>query len=258
MVRPIVIKYGGSLLEDPDHQWEFLKDVAKLSKKQRVLLVHGGGKEINRQMEAAGLQARFVGGRRYTDEVMMSVVENALSKLNARIVDQLKSLGVKAQGFSGRDQHFMEAQAIPELGRAGQPSLIDEPALDLVLAKARLPVFYSVAEDISHEPLNVNADDFALALAIGIRAQRLVFLTDAGAILDTSRQPLGIVSETEVEALIEKGVITGGMIIKARACAEALRRGVGRVDICKGIKNLLSSRVAMDGTAFVHNPEEQN
>lgn len=256
--RPIVIKYGGSLLEEPDHERPFLKDVATLSKKKRVLLVHGGGHEITRQMEAAGLQARFVEGRRYTDEMTMSVVENALSKLNARIVHALRDLGVQAEGYSGRENHLMEAHPIAELGRVGQPSLIQEESLKRVLEKTPLPVFYSVAEDIAHEPLNVNADDFALALAVACKAERLVFLTDTGAILGLDKRPLVLISELEVEALITRQVITGGMMVKARASVEALHRGVGRVDICRGIRNLISPKVPLDGTSFVHDATEQN
>src|ERR1035441_7894431 len=100
----IVIKYGGSLLEDPGHRAAFLKDVAELFKKQDIVLVHGGGKEISRQMAQAGLEPKFVNGRRYTDDATMTVVKKALSQLNEDIVAELGKLGVPAFGRSGTEE----------------------------------------------------------------------------------------------------------------------------------------------------------
>src|SRR5262245_45933422 len=98
----IVIKYGGILLEDPAHRQDFLKDVAVLSKKAKVVLVHGGGKEITRALDQKGIQARFVNGLRVTDESTMQVVEDVLARLNKAIVKQLIDDGVRAEGYSGK------------------------------------------------------------------------------------------------------------------------------------------------------------
>ena len=257
--KPIVIKYGGSLLEDPAHRSAFLKDVAKLARREQVILVHGGGKEITRAMEAAGIQARFVHGRRYTDEKTMELVEKVLSKLNGEIVAELRRQGIKADGVSGRRNHLMEAQPVPELGRVGRPRFINEDILGEVMRSSDLPVFYSVAEDVQQQPLNINADDFALALAIASRAKRLVFLTDTGAILDKKGKPLTILSERDVDRLIQDHIITGGMTVKAQACIEALHEGVGRVDICKGIQSLIDpDEFPIDGTSFVQDASKRN
>src|SRR4051812_35014754 len=120
----VVIKYGGSLLEEPGHRTAFLMDVAALFKKQDILLVHGGGKEISRQMERAGLTPKFVNGRRYTDEATMQVVQSALAHLNHEIVSELGRLGVPAIGRSGQDDHLMQADVISELGRVGIPKTV--------------------------------------------------------------------------------------------------------------------------------------
>src|SRR5437879_3045976 len=235
----IVIKYGGSLLEEPGHRSAFLKDVAALSKKRSVILVHGGGKEISRQMEESGIKPRFVGGRRYTDEAVLAVVQKALGRLNREIVAELTRLGAKAKGGSGRDHHLLQAQPMADLGRAGLPSQVNSAVLNSLLEEGALPVLYSVAEDAEHKALNINADDFARAIAVACRAERLVFLTDTGGVLGAEGQLLARITPKDIDSLVEKKVVTGGMLVKAKACVDTLKDGVGSVDIVKGIKYLL-------------------
>ncbi len=252
MSGPLVIKYGGSLLEDLVHREAFLKNVAALSKIRPLILVHGGGKEISRQMEAAGIKPRFVNGRRFTDADTMRVVEEALSGLNKHLVTQLVSDGADAKGFSGKTLALVRARVISqELGLVGEPEAVNEAGLKTIISQTRLPVFYSVAGDSKGQSLNINADDFALAIAMACRSTRLIFLTDTGAILDKQKNPIPAIESGDVESLIADGTITGGMMIKARACVEALRKGVGRVDICKGIASLLNPSHPLEGTSFV-------
>ena len=250
--NPIVIKYGGSLLEEPGHRTTFLKDVVELSKKQKVILVHGGGKEISRQMEQAGLKPKFVDGRRYTDEATMAVVDRVLATINARIVDTLKKQGANAKGFSGKWKSVMVAEPLSQLGRVGEPKEVKRDILDQALLEADIPVFYPVAVDIDGKPLNINADDFAMALAIACKARRLVYLTDTGAILDKAGQPIELVTEKRVHQLIQDGTITGGMAVKSEACLQAVKKGVGRVDICKEIAGLTTAtEQSLGGTGFI-------
>lgn len=251
-MTPIVVKYGGSLLDDAAQQTALLARLADAWKAELPLvLVHGGGKEISRQMEAAGLTPRFVNGRRYTDDAAMAVVETALARLNADIVKQLSTLGVRAHGVSGRTQHVVEATAQAELGRVGLPHHVDAARLNELLAMEGLPVFYSVAEDAAHHPLNVNADDFALEIAVACRAQDLIFLTDTGGILDKEGTLLEALTPLDVNRLIEKGTIHGGMKVKAESCLDALRRGVKRVRIGKMLR-VSGSTLSVDaGTGFV-------
>lgn len=259
MIRPAVIKYGGSLLEDPAHRSQFLEQVARLSKTQRIVLVHGGGKEITRQMENAGLEAKFIKGRRFTDEKTMEFVQSVLAKLNAEIVRELRSFQADAKGFSGQERHLLEATPVPELGRVGYPRSVDPAVLQDILREAALPVFYSVADDIALKPLNINADDFALALAVTCRAKRLVFLTDTGGIAGADGKIIDYITPQESEKLIASNVISSGMIVKAQACVRALQEGVGRVDIVKDISYLDSIDSApKDGTVFLPGPEIRN
>jgi acetylglutamate kinase len=237
----IVIKYGGSLLEDPQHRQEFLNDIAALSKTLKVVLVHGGGKEITRALEQKGLPAKFVNGLRVTDSLTMQVVQDVLARVNLQIVEELKNLGIRAEGYSGRTDHLLQGKAIAELGRVGKPERVSVPGFGNILRKPALPVFYSVAEDAAGAPLNINADDFALALALSCQAKRLVFLTDSGGILDKDGKPIAKIDRTVCENLIASGVITGGMRVKAVASLDALEKGVGSVDITKNVKYLLAS-----------------
>jgi acetylglutamate kinase len=180
----------------------------------------------------------------------MAVVESALQALNAEMVRSLKDLGVSAKGYSGRDRHLIEATTVPDLGRVGLPAKIDAAALKTILADPALPVFYSVAEDAGREPLNINADDVALALAVALQASRLVYLTDTGGLLGRDRQLISKIYEPEVDALISDGTITGGMLVKVKACLEALKQGVGLVDLDKDVKFLQAKQMFSNGTTI--------
>lgn len=246
----VVIKYGGSLLDDPTHRRDFLGQVAGLAQRVRIVLVHGGGKEISRQMEQAGLKPVFHEGRRVTDEAAMAIVEKALAGLNADLVTELTRHGAQARGYSGRDRHVLEAEAIAALGRVGQPRRVDVTALCQLLMTTPLPVFYSVAEDADRRPLNVNADDFALELARALRADRLVFLTDTGGVLGARGELLPRLDRAQVRALVEAGTISGGMQVKVEACLKAVEQGIGAVDIVKSIRHLMDISAAPEGTVF--------
>ena len=246
----VVIKYGGSLLDDRAHRMAFLKDIASLPKSPRVILVHGGGKEISRQMEKAGLTPRFVNGRRFTDEATLVVVEAALKELNGEMVQALHKLGVRTKGYSGRDRHLMEATPVAELGRVGVPSDVKSTVLQTMLDDATIPIFYSIAEDTHGLPLNVNADEMALALATSLHAARLIYLTDTGGLLGRDGAVLTKVDEFLIKELINDGTIKDGMRVKVEACLEALRRGVGCVDLAKDVKFLKTKLGLSTGTTI--------
>jgi acetylglutamate kinase len=252
--KTLVIKYGGSLLEEPGHRRDFLQKVALLSKTYKVVLVHGGGKEITRALESKGIPAIFVKGLRVTDDATMDVVEEVLGKVNREIVRELEGFGVRVEGHSGKDDRVMLALPIPELGRVGKPERVDISVFGKMIARPPVPVFYSVAVDAMGRSLNVNADDFALALAVACGARRLIFLTDTGALLDKSNRPIPQINLAGIDRLLSDGTITGGMIIKIKACAEAMQKGVGTVDICKNIDALVAAQPEkLDGTSIVHN-----
>lgn len=232
---PSVIKFGGSLLSDVAARGAFLKDVAKFSKKESVVLVHGGGPEINAALDKMGIKSAWVNGRRVTDEAAMAVVEGVLSgQVNKNLVGELNARGVAAVGLSGRDAGLLTATPVPELGRVGEPAKV-RPALLTALIKAKfLPVLSSVAQGPDGGALNVNADEAAAALAVAVKARRLVYLTDVPGVLDGQKKTLPEIRAKDVERLIADGVVTGGMIPKIRSCARALKKGVKEINIIDG------------------------
>jgi acetylglutamate kinase len=230
-----VVKFGGSLMADASARRAFLRQVALLSRSRRVVLAHGGGPEISAALRARGIKPKFVKGRRVTDDASMSVVEQILSgQVNKALVGELQSLGGNAVGLSGRDGRLLTAKPVSGLGRVGEPAKVSTGVLTALLEAGFLPVISSVASDRKGGALNVNADEAAAALAVGLKADRLVFLTDVPGILDGEKKTVPVVRVKDVNRMIAGGVITGGMIPKTLSCARAIRKGVREIDIIDG------------------------
>ena len=252
----IVIKYGGSLLEEPAHRREFLKAVSSLAAKDKVILVHGGGQEITKAFEAEGIPTVFEQGLRVTrDARAMDVVETVLRTINDEIVRELKVLGIRAQGYSGKSRHMMLAHALNEeiLGLVGLPFDVKPDILKALVDESALPVFYSVAIDESGRTLNINADEFAWKIAVSYpgQASRLIFLTDSGGIMKDGRL-LDKIFGYQIQELIDKNVITGGMVVKASVCRQALLMGVPQVDIARGIRfSKKTGELEIEGTSII-------
>lgn len=244
-----VVKFGGSLLSDEAARRGFLKEAAVLARKQPLVLVHGGGPEINAALEQMGVKSVWVNGRRVTDDAAMRVVEMVLSgEVNKRLVGELSTFKIKAVGLSGRDGGLLAAAPVPDLGRVGAPSKADAAPLKALLAAGFVPVVSPVASDGKGGALNVNADEAAAALAVALKAARLVYLTDVPGVLDAGKKTIPVIRvKKDLDALIKGGVVTGGMIPKTRSCADALRKGVGEVDIVDGKAGLLR----MNGTRLL-------
>lgn len=244
-----VVKFGGSLLSDEGARKGFLRQVAGLAKKRPLVLVHGGGPEINAALNQMGAQSVWVQGRRVTDAAAMRVVEMVLSgEVNKRLVGQLSSIKVKAVGISGRDGGLLTARPVPDLGRVGVPSKADGSVLLALLAKKFVPVVSPVAGGADGEALNVNADEAAAAIAAALTAERLVYLTDVPGVLGADKKTIPVIRVKKgLEPLIAAGVITGGMIPKTRSCRDAIKKGVREVDIVDGRAGL----VKMSGTRLL-------
>lgn len=238
---PWVVKFGGSLLSDEAARRGFLAQAAKLAKRQPLVLVHGGGPEINAALEQMSVKSVWVDGRRVTDDAAMRVVEMVLSgEVNKRLVGELSTLKTRAVGLSGRDGGLLAAAPVAGLGRVGAPTKADAGALKALLAAGFVPVVSPVASDGKGGALNVNADEAAAALAVALKAARLVYLTDVAGVLDAGKKTIPLIRvKQDLEELIQAGIITGGMIPKTRSCRDALRKGVGEVDIIDGRAGLL-------------------
>jgi len=234
----LVVKYGGSALDNGATD-SILEDVAALqSVGVRVVLVHGGGREISALLTRLGVASRFEGGYRVTDAAVLEVAELALSaKVNKSIVAALSGLGAKACGLSGRDGSLLTARAKAEdLGRVGEVTRVDPSILGALLDAGFLPVISPIAQG-ADGAYNCNADDAARAVAEALSADKLVFLTDTNGILvDLQNQSTRIskMTASHARSLLTDGLIAGGMIPKTENAIHAVEHGVLAVAVLDG------------------------
>lgn len=242
--RVLVVKLGGSAMEDPAATRGTLQSVVALQTLGvRLVLVHGGGKPIDRAMEAAGLTPKKVAGRRYTDEATLEIVVRVLKdEINTGLADQLSELGSLAAPYPealhgvriklpGGDGHPID------LGYVGKVTELNTGVLGVVLEDNLVPVIPSIAKDAQGHWLNVNADTAASAVAGALKAEACLFLTDTPGVLRDVRDPASLLprlTRAECQQLIRDGVIAGGMAPKVEACFEALDAGAGRAVILDG------------------------
>ncbi len=243
-----VIKLGGSLMEDQPAMVHLLVDVVFMETVgMRPVVVHGGGPAINRAMAAAGLQPRFVQGRRYTDAETLAVVQRVLAdEVNRHIVRRINELGGRAQSlsfdtknvlFGSRASICVENGSPIDLGYVGAVDRVDGDAIVELCNAGVVPVIPSMCVAEDGQKLNVNADSAATAVAQALEAEKLVYLSDINGVRRDPDDPESLIhslSAAEAERLISGGSINGGMIPKVQACLETLQRGVGKVHIIDG------------------------
>jgi len=224
-----VAKIGGRPCEAPSVLARFAAACA--STRRPLVVIHGGGDGVTRVQAALGIEPRFVEGRRVTDPASMEAVEMVLSgAINKSIVRALGRAGRPALGVSGCDAGMTRCHPAEGLGRVGTPAVVDTHLLTLALDAGLTPVVSPVSLGHDGEAVNVNADDFAAAVAAALRAGRLLLLSDVeGVRVETSWRES--IAPEEVETLIARGEIAGGMIPKMRAAALAVASGVGEVRI---------------------------
>ena len=238
--RTVVVKYGGSALGPDGAVDSILQDVAALQMAGlRVVLVHGGGKNITALLDRLQVPTRFEKGYRVTDPAALEVAEMALSaQVNKSIVSALARLEIRAVGLSGKDGGLLTAGVKdPALGRAGPIEAVAPRVLNTLLDGGFLPVVSPIAAGADGLGFNCNADDAAQAVAEALHAWRLVFLTDVGGILIDSRNRATAVAHMDAQRareLMEAGLIAGGMVPKVQGCLHALDSGVGEVSILDG------------------------
>ena len=243
-----VVKFGGSLLSDATARTGFLAEAARIARKNGLVLVHGGGPEINSALDKMGIRSQWVNGRRVTDEAAMAVVEGVLSgQVNKNLVGELTGFGARAVGLSGRDGRVLRAKPVPELGRVGEPDKADGALLRTLLSAGYLPVLSSVAEGPGQRALNVNADEAAAAVAVALKARRLVYLTDVPGVLDDAKRTIPEIRTRDIQRLIDAEVVKGGMIPKLLSCRSAIRKGVREINIVDGRAGL----AALSGTRIL-------
>ncbi len=245
--RFVVIKLGGSAMEEPEALLATLQDAVFMATVGiRPILVHGGGKAIDRAMTGAGLTPKKVRGRRYTDDAVLAIVVQELRKLALQIEKMVRQLGGRAVAMAGGSlqclhgiQIALEAPGEPpvDLGRVGRVTKVAVDLLTDLSSGGVMPVISCVGEDADGGFLNINADEAAAAVAANLRAEKLVMLTDTPGILRDQRDEQSLIRSLDAagcRALIREGVIDRGMIPKVEACLESLASGVGKIHIIDG------------------------
>lgn len=243
--RYVVIKLGGSALDDPDSVRSCLSDVIFMEAVgMRPILVHGGGKAISRAMEAAGIEPRFVHGRRYTDDETLEIVGRVLAgEICESLVDEIRRQGGQAVGLNFRSQNVLDGERLTlpggdgetvDLGRVGEVVGVRKDVLEATCRTGSIPVLPSIALDAEGGKLNVNADTAAAAVARALRAEKLVFLSDVPGIFRDRTDPATLISHLQSERvrdLIDDGTIDTGMLPKVDAALDALDAGVRKIHI---------------------------
>lgn len=246
--KTTVIKLGGSMLDDAEALHHILLDIHFMeSVGVRPVVVHGAGSRITQAMEAAGIEARFVQGRRFTDEQTLQIVEKVLARdTNQSLADTYEKIGGRAMTLNFESSPVLfgrrlklkdESGAAVDLGFVGEVDRVDRLVIDNLCYAGQVPFIPSMCETESGQKLNVNADTAATKLAQELNADKLVILSDVPGVLRDSNDPDSIISSltrSEALELIENGTITAGMIPKVQACLETIDRGVRKVHIVDG------------------------
>jgi acetylglutamate kinase len=240
--KRVVIKYGGAAMKDCDLKQKVMQDIVLMKYVgMHPIVVHGGGPDINKMLERLNIATSFIDGLRVTDQETMEVVEMVLGgKVNKEIVSGLNASGGKAIGISGKDGGLIEAQPIDDSGRmgfVGEVSQINPQIIETLIENGYIPVIAPIGMDQQQQSYNINADLVAAAIAVAMKADKLVLLTDVpGLLQDPQRNEslISILKLSEVPAYIDDGTIAGGMIPKVQCCVEAVLAGVGRTHIIDG------------------------
>jgi acetylglutamate kinase len=240
--RTIVVKYGGSAMVDDALKDAVMSDIVLMQLVGiRVVVVHGGGREISAMLEKIGKKSRFVDGLRYTDRETIDVVQMVLAgKVNKDLVQLLERHSGRAVGLCGLDDGLLTAEkmaASEDLGYVGEITRVNPAPIDNATQNGYVPVVAPVAGGADGEVYNINADIAAARIAAELKAEKLILMTDVRGLLrdkDDESTLIPVVNVSEVPKLENEGIITGGMIPKIRCCVDAVRRGVGRAHIIDG------------------------
>ena len=262
----VVVKYGGNAMTNPELKKSVMQDLLLLNLiGVKVILVHGGGPEINNVLDKMQIESTFKDGLRVTDEPTMEVVQMVLAgKVNKGLVANLVELGGKAVGLCGVDGQMIKVhQKNKDLGMVGEIDEIDTTIIETVLAKGYIPVISSIGVDDNGVAYNINADTVAAKVAGALQAETMVAMTNIDGVMrnkDDATTRIPKMTMAEAEQLKKDGIIAGGMIPKVDCCLEALEAGAQKVFIINGeIPHAILIELLTDeglGTMFVKEKKE--
>ena len=234
----IVIKCGGKVLIDPILFDNFIEDLVILYKLGlNIVIVHGGGPRIKSELAKLNIESKFINGLRVTDSQTMQVVEKSLVEFNSEIIEKLKNKDCKAEGLNvSTNNVFIVEQENKELGFVGRPQSIIKEKIENIIKNKIIPIISPMGKDSLDQKYNINADTAASAVAKGIKARRLLLMTDVEGVYDLNKKVISEIKPEKAKNLIETGVVQGGMIPKLLNSIEAAENGVKGVVIIDGRK----------------------
>ena len=234
----IVIKYGGNVLIDRNIFDNFITDINILNKLGlSVVIVHGGGPRIKRELDKSNIQSKFIKGLRVTDKEIIDIVEKVLIDFNNDIVSSLEKKGSKAISIHTKNNNIIDViPEVPELGFVGIPSKINNDVILKIIKENKIPIISPLGLGKNNQTHNINGDTAAMAVAKSLKSRRLLLMTNVDGVLDKKKSLIGEISSSEILEMIKNETITGGMIPKINACLDAVSNGVTAVGIINGTK----------------------
>ena len=234
----IVIKYGGNVFIDRDIFNNFILDISILNKLGlSIVIVHGGGPRIKRELDRSNIETKFIRGLRVTDKKIINIVESVLIDFNNDIVNSLKNAGSKATSINTKENNIIEI--IPEseeLGFVGIPNKINIDIIKNTIEKNSIPIISPLGLGENNQTYNINGDTAAGAIAKSLKSRRLLLMTNVEGVLNKENKLIEEISSSEISEMIKNKTITEGMIPKINTCLDAVDNGVTAVGIIDGRK----------------------
>ena len=234
----IVIKYGGNVFIDRNIFDNFIADICLLNKLGlSIVVVHGGGPRIKRELDKSNIQSNFIRGLRVTDKRIIDIVERVLIDFNNDIVSSLEKIGSKAVSINSKKNNIIEV--IPEakeLGFVGLPNKINNKILLDIIKQNRIPIVSPLGLDENNQTHNINGDTAAMAVAKSLKSRRLLLMTNVDGVLNKEKKLIAEISSSEILEMIKDETINSGMIPKVNACLTAVNNGVTAAGIINGTK----------------------
>ena len=234
----IVIKYGGNVFIDRNIFNNFITDINILNKLGiSIIVVHGGGPRIKKELDKSNIQSKFIRGLRVTDDKIIKVVETVLIDFNEDIVNSLKKQGTNAISIHTKKNNIIEVTPeTKELGFVGIPEKINNGIIEKILNKKQVPIISPLGLGNDNHPYNINGDTAAGAIAKSLKSRRLLLMTNVEGVLDKDKKLIEEISSSEILKMVEDNTITEGMIPKINTCLDAVNNGVTAVGIIDGRK----------------------
>ena len=234
----IVIKYGGNVFIDREIFNNFISDISVLNKLGlSIIIVHGGGPRINKELEKFNIKPKFIKGLRVTDHEIIGIVESVLISFNEDIIKSLKKNETDAVSIHTKKNNIIEVMPeSKELGYVGIPYKINSDILLNIVKENKVPIISPLGLGKNNQTFNINGDTAAMAIAKSLKSRRLLLMTNVDGVLNEEKKLIAEISSTEILKKIENKTISGGMIPKINACLDAINNGVTAVGIINGTK----------------------